>query len=319
MPTKYVYCDCHNKYEALDKEEVYDAIAEATGNTPSGVDSAFITKIKEMNANSQLKFWVGTTAQFNAITTKAADTLYILTDDDTADDLDSIAENMQGIIDGEITVPNATHATSADSATTAAACTGNAATATTATTATNLSGSRISTYSDGDKGIIKLFESGTETITLSARHNDDMSTNEFEIKFYSNEVLQKTITFDHDGYSTGLIVEQALACSGNAATANKVVTQEITPTAVITRCGLYAVTVNKTVTGLSINKRFTAMLSIENLTQDAYVDFPYVDTDGILTYVDINYNAATHTVGDAYGTIAPTSIRLITEYQEDRK
>lgn len=128
-PTVYVSCDCHNHYEGLTKEQIIAAIAEATGNTPTSVDDAFITKIKEMNANAQLKFWIGTTAQFNALATKDGNTLYIMTDDDSADEWDEIADALNGIVDGTTRVPKASHALAADSATTAAACTGNAATA----------------------------------------------------------------------------------------------------------------------------------------------------------------------------------------------
>lgn len=36
--------DC--KYESMTKEQIYAAIASATGNTPTGVDDGFISKIK---------------------------------------------------------------------------------------------------------------------------------------------------------------------------------------------------------------------------------------------------------------------------------
>lgn len=114
----FVFCEDNCKFEALTKEQIINAIAEATGAIPESidVDAAFITKIKDMNADRNLKFWVGTTAQFQALPTKAENTLYILTDDDTADSWEQIAEELAdltnslntqvGLINGSITEIN---------------------------------------------------------------------------------------------------------------------------------------------------------------------------------------------------------------------
>lgn len=74
----YVICDDNCKFEGMTKEQIYDAIAEATGTTPTPVDEAFITKIKEQNANHNLKMWKGTEAQYAALQTKDTDTVYIV-------------------------------------------------------------------------------------------------------------------------------------------------------------------------------------------------------------------------------------------------
>lgn len=74
----YVICDDNCRFEGMTKEQIYDAIAEATGTTPTPVDEAFITKIKEQNAQHSLKVWKGTEAQYNALAQKNADTLYII-------------------------------------------------------------------------------------------------------------------------------------------------------------------------------------------------------------------------------------------------
>lgn len=71
----YVLCDDNCRYVGMTKEQIIAAIAEATGSTPTNIDSAFITQIKEQNKNNAMKIWVGTRAEFNAIT-PAADTLY---------------------------------------------------------------------------------------------------------------------------------------------------------------------------------------------------------------------------------------------------
>lgn len=76
--TYYVICEDNCKFEGMTKEQIFDAIAEATGATPTPVDEAFITKIKEQNAQAATKLWVGTKAEYNAIETKATDTVYII-------------------------------------------------------------------------------------------------------------------------------------------------------------------------------------------------------------------------------------------------
>lgn len=74
----YVLCDDNCRFEGMTKEQIIAAIAEATGTTPTQIDDAFITKIKEQNANAATKLWVGTKAQYNAIETKADDVIYII-------------------------------------------------------------------------------------------------------------------------------------------------------------------------------------------------------------------------------------------------
>ena len=63
----YLICDDDCRFEGMTKEQIMAAIAEATGNTPVSIDEAFITKIKELNGNTDLTFWKGTQAEFNAL------------------------------------------------------------------------------------------------------------------------------------------------------------------------------------------------------------------------------------------------------------
>lgn len=83
----FVICEDNCKFESMTKEQIIEAIAEATGETPVHIDDAFITKIKELNANNQLKWWVGTEAQYNALEEKDLTTLYIIYDASEYDDL----------------------------------------------------------------------------------------------------------------------------------------------------------------------------------------------------------------------------------------
>ena len=72
-------------FESMTKEQIIAAIAEATGNTPTSIDDAFITKIKEQNNEKSIKLWIGTQAQYNALVaagTVANDTIYCTSDGD---------------------------------------------------------------------------------------------------------------------------------------------------------------------------------------------------------------------------------------------
>jgi len=91
--TYYVLCADDCKFEGMTKEQIIAAIAEATGATPTQIDAAFITKIKEKNRNAPLKFWIGTQAEYNALATIDANTFYIFTDSDELSTIEQIAED----------------------------------------------------------------------------------------------------------------------------------------------------------------------------------------------------------------------------------
>ena len=63
----YVICDDDCLFEGMTKEQIIAAITEATGNTPSGASDAFISAVKESNANKSLSFWLGNETQFAAL------------------------------------------------------------------------------------------------------------------------------------------------------------------------------------------------------------------------------------------------------------
>lgn len=78
--TYFVRCSDDCLAEGMTKEQIFAAIAEATGNTPTGIDEAFITKVKESNANGEISFWIGTEAEYNALGIDA-DVMYIRVDE----------------------------------------------------------------------------------------------------------------------------------------------------------------------------------------------------------------------------------------------
>ena len=86
-------------FEGMTKEQVYELIAEMTGETVQDVDQAFITKLKEINKGNSIRLWVGTNAEYNALETKENDVLYICTDDTFVDDTGQALSEMQGRID----------------------------------------------------------------------------------------------------------------------------------------------------------------------------------------------------------------------------
>lgn len=95
----YVVCDDNCKFPSLTKEQILTAILQAvsTGEIKD-VDTGFVTKIKEQNHNSALSFWVGTSAEYNALETKDDGCFYILTDDTIGDDLKKAIEELQTAI-----------------------------------------------------------------------------------------------------------------------------------------------------------------------------------------------------------------------------
>lgn len=88
MSTLYVFDKMNNRYEALSKEQTLAAIMQAvsTGEIKD-VDAGFVTTVQEMNKATGLRFWIGTQAQYNALTEKVVNCFYIVTDDTSDDDL----------------------------------------------------------------------------------------------------------------------------------------------------------------------------------------------------------------------------------------
>lgn len=108
----YVICEDNCKFESMTKEQIVAAIVEATGNTPTNVDAAFITKIKEQNSNNPVKIWIGTQAEYNALTEKDGDTVYFY--DDT--NIEDLQKSIINIINGTTPVAQAKNALNANRA-----------------------------------------------------------------------------------------------------------------------------------------------------------------------------------------------------------
>lgn len=82
-------------FEGMTKEQIYELIAEMTGETVQDIDQAFITKLKEINKGNSIRLWVGTSAEYNALTTREDDVLYICTDDTFVSDTNASIVDIQ--------------------------------------------------------------------------------------------------------------------------------------------------------------------------------------------------------------------------------
>lgn len=94
----YCFCDDNCKFPTMTSEQILAAIAEATGNTPTSVDDAFITKLKEMNTSGNFTVWIGTSAEYAALVANEGlveNRLYITTDDSFASDVNAVIEQLQ--------------------------------------------------------------------------------------------------------------------------------------------------------------------------------------------------------------------------------
>lgn len=99
----YVVSDDKCFYEGMTKEQILAAITQAIETHEiHDVDTGFVTTLKEGNKNSALSFWVGTTAEYNAIDPKVENCLYILTDDTELEDLEEQIARTGNILKGEV-------------------------------------------------------------------------------------------------------------------------------------------------------------------------------------------------------------------------
>lgn len=97
----YALDEGKNNFQTMTKEQILSAINQKiSSGSIVNIDDAFITKIKEMNAGALVQLWIGTQAEFQALSEKQEDVLYILSDDPTVDDIeDSISSLEQSVSD----------------------------------------------------------------------------------------------------------------------------------------------------------------------------------------------------------------------------
>lgn len=99
--TFFVFCEDDCKFESMTKEQILTAIEQAVSHGEiRDVDTGFITTVKEINKYRGLRFWVGTTAEFNAIPAenREKNVLYIKTDDTTVQDMQAAIDEISTAI-----------------------------------------------------------------------------------------------------------------------------------------------------------------------------------------------------------------------------
>lgn len=153
-PTVYVLCDANCKWESMTREQILTAITQAVETGEIGdINTGFVQTIKTIN-NIPLKFFVGTQAEYDALTAEDKRNLYaIITNDESITNIESAiaaleqnyTELINGLNSGSVVVKNAKYADSAYGAQSAVWAQGatkatNADHATTADAATNLTG-----------------------------------------------------------------------------------------------------------------------------------------------------------------------------------
>ncbi len=93
--------DKHNNYvPTMTREEIIAAIqTAAAGGSLEGFDNcAVVSQIKELNKNAAFSVWVGTQAEYNAISNKQSNVLYLISDDPMNRDLPNMVENLRIMI-----------------------------------------------------------------------------------------------------------------------------------------------------------------------------------------------------------------------------
>lgn len=96
----YVFDDAKNLFEGMTREQIVNAIANATGLTPEEIDADVITSaIKEQNAQKNVNLWIGTQNEYNAIAAPDENTLYVVTDPHETNELQSQINQLQSEVD----------------------------------------------------------------------------------------------------------------------------------------------------------------------------------------------------------------------------
>ncbi len=107
----YCFCGDNCKFETMTKEQIITAIYQAIkdgGVSNLNIDAGFITKVKEINKDETLNFWVGTTAEFKELEktspsfTKNPNVFFIKTDDTTLADFAEQIEEIQRNVESSI-------------------------------------------------------------------------------------------------------------------------------------------------------------------------------------------------------------------------
>ena len=116
MAERNYYCICEDncRFPTMTKEQILTAITQAVeSGVIKDVDTGFVQTIKTINGKS-LKFFVGTQAEYEALTADEKNGLFAVITNDTTKE--SLLQAIEKIINGETPVAEATHAGEAETA-----------------------------------------------------------------------------------------------------------------------------------------------------------------------------------------------------------
>lgn len=90
----YCVCDLGCKFETMTKEQILTAIVQAVNEGKiTNIDTGFVTKLKEQNKGGYVTVWRGTTAEYNALTEKEENCIYIKIDDTRLTDIEKAIDD----------------------------------------------------------------------------------------------------------------------------------------------------------------------------------------------------------------------------------
>ena len=95
----YIHDEKNNRIEGLSKEEIYALIDEviASGELPTDTQTAFVTALKSIVDGNAYKIGFCTQAEYNQLEAQGlleANAFYIITDDETEQDLEAAIEDL---------------------------------------------------------------------------------------------------------------------------------------------------------------------------------------------------------------------------------
>lgn len=90
-----------NDMTFLTQEQIITLVNNIVSTGSVGdIDTGFVTKLVEQNRHRALRFWIGTQAEYNALSTKIANTFYIITDDSFKADTEAAIQALNDRVDG---------------------------------------------------------------------------------------------------------------------------------------------------------------------------------------------------------------------------
>lgn len=98
--TYYVLCADNCKFESMTKQQILSAIYQGVTYGTIDVGEGLVSQIREINHNANISFWIGTQAEYNAISQREENVIYIISDDTSKEELIADVEALAQTVDG---------------------------------------------------------------------------------------------------------------------------------------------------------------------------------------------------------------------------